>query len=75
MSADGEIIDMHLLMPLKELSLGQQKKIVTAVDQERRLEKPLKDLAMLKAICINGKVLELPYVKILLQNKTDDGSF
>ena len=61
----------HLLMSLKELSLGWQKKIVTAADQERRLEKALKDLAMLKTICVNGKVLELPYVETL-QNITND---
>ena len=61
----------HLLMSLKELSLGWQKKIVTAADQERRLEKALKDLAMLKTICVNGKVLELSYVETL-QNITND---
>ena len=66
---------LHLLMPLKELLLGWQKKILTAVDQERRLEKALKGLAMLKTICHDGKVLELSYVKILLQNTTDDSSF
>lgn len=37
----------HLLILLKEFLLGQEK-IVTAVGQERRLEKALKDLAMLK---------------------------
>ena len=46
----------------------------TAVDQERRLEKSPKDLSTLKTICINGKVLELPYVKTF-HNTTDDGSF
>lgn len=30
---------------------------------------------MLKAICVNGKVLEIPNVKTLLQNTTDGGSF
>ena len=44
-------------------------------DKERRLEKALKDLAMLVPICVNGKVLEFPYVKTLLQNTIDDGSF
>ena len=48
--------------------------MVTAVDQERRLEKPPKDLSTLKTICINGKVSELPYVKTF-HNTTDDGSF
>ena len=74
MSPDGDIIDLHLLMPLKELVFGQQKKMVTAVDQERRLEKPPKDLSTLKTICINGKVSELPYVKTF-HNTTDDDSF
>ena len=64
-----------MLMPLRELSLGWQKKILTAVVSERRLEKALKDLTMAKAICNNDKVPELPYVKTLLQNTTDDGSF
>lgn len=32
----------HLFMPLKELSFGWQKKIVTVADQERRLEKKTK---------------------------------
>ena len=64
----------HMLMSLKQLSLGWQKEIVTAADQERRLEKALKDLAMLKTICVNGKVLELTYVEIL-QNITNDRSF
>ena len=41
------------LMSLKELSLGWQKKIVTAADQERRLEKTLKDLTMLKTTGVN----------------------
>ena len=66
---------LHLLMPLKEILLGWQKKILTALDLEKRLEKALKDLAMLKTICHDGKVLELPYVRILLQNMTDDRSF
>ena len=56
-------------MPLKELLLGWQKKLGTAVDQERRLEKVLKDLAMLKTICVNHKVLEPPYAKTVFQNK------
>ena len=30
---------------------------------------------MLKTICDNGKVFELPYVKTLLKNATDDGFF
>ena len=30
---------------------------------------------MLKKTCVNGKVLELPHVKSLLQNITDDDSF
>ena len=62
-SADGKIIDylsdmgyfLHLLMPLKELWLGWQKKIVTAVDQARNLKNALTDLPMLKTICDNGK--------------------
>ena len=74
MSPDGEIIDLHLLMPFKELLFGLQKKMVTAVDQERRLEKSPKDLSTLKTICINGKVFELPYVKTF-HNTADDGSF
>ena len=38
--------------------------------------KALKDLARLKTICDNGKVLELPYTKTLLQNTSNwDGSF
>ena len=65
----------HLLMALKELSLGWQKNVVTAADQERGLKKALEDLAMLNTICFNGKVLELQYVKTLLQNITDDRSF
>ena len=55
--------------------MGWQKKILTAVDLERRLGKALKDLATLKTICDDGKILELPYVKSLLQNTADDGSF
>ena len=66
---------LHVLMPLKELSLGWQKTLVTAVDQERRLEKALDDLALLKTICDNGRILELPYVKTLLENTKDDGLF
>lgn len=62
---------LHLLMLLKELSLGWHKKIVTTVDQDNRLKKALKSHAMLKTICDNGKVLELPYVKTLLRNTTD----
>ena len=63
-------------MPLKEISLGWHKKIVAAVDQKRRLEKALKDLAMLKTICYSGNVVELlPYVKTLFQNANNDGSF
>ena len=50
------------------------EEVFTAVDQERRLEKPPKDLSTLKTICINGKVSELPYVKTF-HNTTDDGSF
>ena len=57
-------------MLLKEHSLGWQKKIATAADQEKRL----KDLALLKTTCVDGKVLEFPYVKTL-QNITDDRSF
>lgn len=38
---------------------------VTAVDQERRLKKRLKGLAMLKTICDNGKVFDLSYVTTL----------
>ena len=48
---------------------------VTTIDQEKRREKALKDLAMLKTICDNGKVFQLPYVKDLLQEATDYGSF
>ena len=53
---------MHPLMPLKELCLGWQKKIVTAVDQTKRLETVLKNLATLKTICDNDKVLKLPCI-------------
>ena len=74
MSADGDIIDtylgwdsfLHLLMSLKELLLGWEKKVITAVDQEGILKRALKDVAMLKTICDNGKVIEFPYVKTLL---------
>ena len=66
---------LHVLMPLKELSFGWQKRLVTAVDQERRLEKALDDLALLKTICDSGRILELPYVKTLLENTKDDGLF
>ena len=38
---------------------------VTAADQERRLKKGLKSLAMLKVICDNGKVFDLLYVTTL----------
>ena len=38
---------------------------VTAVDQERRLKKGLKGLALLKTICDNGKVFDLSYVTTL----------
>ena len=62
-------------MALKELSLGWQKNVVTAADQERGLKKALEVLAMLNTICFNGKVPELQYVKTLLQNITDDSSF
>ena len=62
-------------MALKELSVGWQKNVVTAADQERGLKKALEDFAMLNTICFNGKVLELQYDKILLQNITDDSSF
>ena len=61
---------LHLLMPLKELSLGWQKNF--AVDQEQRLEKSLSNILMLKSICEKGKVLELPYVKTILDNTHDD---
>ena len=44
-------------------------------NQERRLEKALKGLAILKTICVNGKVFELSYIKTLLQNTADNGSF
>ena len=63
-----------LFKQLKELWLGWQKKTNTAIDQESRLKKALKDLAMLKTICDNGKVLKLPYVHTRLQNTSDDGS-
>ena len=66
---------LQLLMLLKKLSPCWQKKIVTAVDPEKRLKKALKDLAMLKTICGNNKVLKLSYVTTLLKNTTDDGSF
>ena len=65
-------------MPLKELSFGWQIKIVTVADQERRLEKELKGFGMLKIACVNGKngkFLEVPYGKTVLQNITDDSSF
>ena len=51
--------------PTNDVQLGQQKEIVPAVDQEMRLEKTLKDLAMLKTICVNVKILEILYVKTL----------
>ena len=41
-------------------------------------KKKLKDFGTLKTACVNGKNgkdLELPYGKTLLQNITDDGSF
>ena len=63
---------LHLLMPLKELSLGWQKNVVSAVDQEQRQEKSLSNILMLKSICEKGKVLELPYVKTILDNIHDD---
>ena len=44
-------------------------------DQERRLKKALKDLAILKITCVNGKFLELQYIKTQVQNITDDSSF
>ena len=56
-----------LFTQLKQLWLGWQKKTNTAIDQESRLKKALKDLAMLKAICDNGKVLKLPYVQTRLK--------
>ena len=43
--------------------------------EEGRIEKTLIYLAMLKPTCFNGKVLELPYIKTLLQNITDDSCF
>ena len=49
---------LQLLILLRELSLGWHKKIVTVVDQERRLKKVLKHLFMLKTICDNDKFLE-----------------
>ena len=58
---------MHPLMPLKELRLGWQKKIVTAVDQIKRLETVLKNLATLKTICDNDKVLKLPCISFKIQ--------
>ena len=51
------------------------RKIFTAVDLERNLEKALKDLAMLQTTCNERKVLELQYVQTLLPNTTDDSSF
>ena len=51
---------LHLLMPLKELSLGWQKYYVSAVEQENRLEQALKNVTLLKSICGKGKCLELP---------------
>ena len=63
---------LHLLMPLKELSLGWQKNFVSAVDKEQRLEKSLSNILMLKSICEKGKELELPYVKTILDNTHDD---
>ena len=53
-------------MSLKELLLGWKKKVITAVDQEGILKRALKDVAMMKRICDNGKVIEFPYVKTLL---------
>ena len=44
-------------------------------DQERRLKKALKDLAILKITCVNGKFLELQYIRTQVQNITDDSSF
>ena len=41
---------LQLLTLLKEILLGWQKKIVTAVDPQKRLQKALKDLDMLKTI-------------------------
>ena len=57
---------LHLLMPLKELSLGWQKDYVSAVDQENRLEQALKNVTLLKNTCEKGKCLELPYIKTIL---------
>ena len=47
----------------------------TAIDQEKRREKALKDLAMLKTTWDSGKVLKLPYVKNLLKKANDFGTF
>ena len=54
---------LEMFIPLKKLWFSWQKKIVTAVDQDRRLGKAIKDLAMLKTTCDNGTVVvvELPY--------------
>ena len=68
-------IPFTIVDAVKRTFVVWQKKIDTASDPEKRLEKALKDLAMSKTICDNGKVLELPYVKTLLKNATDDGSF
>ena len=83
MSADGKIIHylsgmgyfLHLLMPLKELWLGWQKKIVAAFDQARNLKNALTDLPMLKTIFDNGKFSKSRYVKALLIYTTDSGYF
>ena len=61
LTRNGILFEMFI--PLKKLWLSWQKKIVTAVDQDRRLGKAIKDLAMLKTTCDNGTVVvvELPY--------------
>ena len=64
---------LYLLIPLKMLSLGWQKDYVCAVEQEQKLEKALKNINLLKGICEKGRCLELPYIKMILDNTNEDG--
>ena len=66
---------LHLLIPLKMLSLGWQKDYVCAVEQEQKLEKALKNINLLKGICEKGRCLELPYIKMILDNTNEDGEY
>ena len=83
MSADAEILDayfgcivFHLLMPLKKLLWSWKRKIVCSREETRKDTKIVKKLHYVEnKFFYNRKVLEHPYVKILIQSTNDDGCF